>query len=90
MLLDRIAPSDLACTIILYKNSVHVWRGELEIRATSKTKEERQSARSDSNVIVIDGQMQAKSTTQNCTSSTKHSRKVKCGQFFRDIRKLTR
>jgi hypothetical protein len=45
-LLDRITPSDIAYyTIILYENSIYVWREELEIKATSKTKEERQSAR---------------------------------------------
>jgi hypothetical protein len=43
-----------------------------------------------SNVIVMDGLMLAKSTKQNCTSSTKHLRNVKCGLFFRDIGKLTR
>ncbi len=101
-LLDRIIPSDIAYAIIHYENSDNVWREELEIKATRKTKEERQSARrhqkpryhmqveSASNVIVIDGQMLAKSTTQNCTSSTKHLRKVKCGLFFRDIGKLTK
>jgi hypothetical protein len=44
-LLDRITPSDIAYTIILYENSINVWREELEIKATSKTKEARQSAR---------------------------------------------
>jgi hypothetical protein len=44
-LLDRITPSDIAYTIILYENSINVWSEELEIKATSKTKEERQSAR---------------------------------------------
>jgi hypothetical protein len=45
MLLDRITPSDISYTIILYKNSINVRRKELEIKATDKTKEERQSAR---------------------------------------------
>jgi hypothetical protein len=45
MLLDRITLSDIAYTIILYENSVNVWREELEIKSTSKTKEERRSAR---------------------------------------------
>jgi hypothetical protein len=40
-LFDRITPSDIAYTIILYENSVNVLREELEIKATSKTKEER-------------------------------------------------
>jgi hypothetical protein len=44
-LLDRITPSDMAYTINLYKNSVSVWKEELEIKATSKTNKERRSAR---------------------------------------------
>jgi hypothetical protein len=35
----------MAYTITLYENSLIVWREELKIKATSKTKEERQSAR---------------------------------------------
>jgi hypothetical protein len=44
-LLDRIPPSDIAYTITFYEYSINVWREELEIKAASKTKEERQSAR---------------------------------------------
>jgi hypothetical protein len=44
-LLDRITLSDIAYTIILYENSVNGWREELEIKGSSKTKVERQSAR---------------------------------------------
>jgi hypothetical protein len=44
-LLDRITPSDIAYTIILYEIHINVWREELDINATSKTKEERQSAK---------------------------------------------
>ncbi len=44
-LLDRITLSDIAYTIIVYENSIHAWREELEIKATSKTKGKRQSAR---------------------------------------------
>ena len=40
-LLDRITQSDIAYTIILYENSINVWREELEIKATIKIKEER-------------------------------------------------
>jgi hypothetical protein len=43
--LEKITPSDIAHTIILYVNSINVWREELEIKATVKTKEEWQSAR---------------------------------------------
>jgi hypothetical protein len=43
-----------------------------------------------SNVKVMDGLILAKSTTQNCTGSTKHLRIVTCGLFVRDIGKLTR
>jgi hypothetical protein len=45
MLVNRITPSNIAYTIILYENSVNAWREELEIKASSKTKEERQIAR---------------------------------------------
>jgi hypothetical protein len=44
-LLDRITQSNITYTIILYENSVNVWMEELVIKATSKTKEDRQSAR---------------------------------------------
>jgi hypothetical protein len=44
-LLDRTSPSDIVYTIILYENSVNVWREELEIKATSKIKEEKQSTK---------------------------------------------
>ncbi len=44
-LLDRITPSDIAYTNILYESSLNVWREELEIKATIKIKEERRSAR---------------------------------------------
>jgi hypothetical protein len=43
-----------------------------------------------SNFIVMDGLTLTKSTTQNCTGSTKHLKIVKFGLFFRDIGKLTR
>ena len=76
MLLDRITLSVMAYTIILYDDSASVWREELEIKATSKTEEERRSARrhqnqgiimqleSTLNIIVMDGLLPTKSTTQ--------------------------
>jgi hypothetical protein len=44
-LLGRITLSDIAYTIILYEKSIYVWREDMEIKATSKTKEERRSER---------------------------------------------
>jgi hypothetical protein len=38
MLLDRITPSDITCTIIPYENSVNVWREKLEIKANRRPK----------------------------------------------------
>jgi hypothetical protein len=43
-LLDRITPSDITYTVIVYENSVDVWREELQIKGRSTTKEERRRA----------------------------------------------
>ncbi len=101
-LLDRIAPSDIAYTIILYKNSIMFggrnWKSRLLARPKKRGKVQEDIKNQDtimqvesaSNVKVMDGLILAKSTTQNCTGSTKHLRIVKRELFLRDIEKLTR
>jgi hypothetical protein len=99
-LLVRITPSYNAYTIILYENSIHAWREGLEIKATSKAKKERQSARRHQKQryhhasgkrikCYSDGWTDA-GKEYYAEFSTKHLREVKCGLFFRDIGKLTR
>jgi hypothetical protein len=44
ILLDRNIPSDMAYTIVVYEDSIDGWRGELQMKARSKTKEGRQRA----------------------------------------------
>jgi len=39
--LDKVTASDIAYTILVYKNSHEVWKEELQIRATSRTDDER-------------------------------------------------
>ena len=42
--LDKVTASDIAYTILVYKNSKEVWKEELQIRATSRTDDERRTA----------------------------------------------
>ena len=42
--LDKVTASDIACTILVYENSKEVWKEELQIRATSRTDDERRTA----------------------------------------------
>jgi len=42
--LDKVTASDIAYTILVYKNSHNVWKEELQIRATSRTNDERRTA----------------------------------------------
>ncbi len=43
-LLDKISASDIAYTILVYKNNKEVWDEELLIKACAKTDEERKNA----------------------------------------------
>lgn len=43
-LLDRITPSDIAYTILVFENSRSVWEEELSIKGRYKTREERKNA----------------------------------------------
>ena len=45
--LDKVTASDIAYTILVYKNSNEVWKEELQIRATSRTDDERRTAMRD-------------------------------------------
>ncbi len=74
-LCSQLDASDMAYTINLCEIGIRVWREELEIKVTSKTKEERRSAKgiknqviimqveNTSKVIVMDGLMPAKNAT---------------------------
>jgi hypothetical protein len=42
--LDKVTASDIAYTILVYENSKEVWNEELQIRATSRTDDERRTA----------------------------------------------
>jgi hypothetical protein len=42
--LDKVTASDIAYTILVYENSKEVWKEELQIRATSRTDDERRTA----------------------------------------------
>ncbi len=42
--LDKVAVSDIAYTILVYKNSNKEWKEELQIRAISRTDDERCTA----------------------------------------------
>ncbi len=42
--LDKVTPSDIAYTILVYKNSKEVWEEELQIRVNSKTDDKRKKA----------------------------------------------
>ena len=42
--LDKVTASDIAYTILVYENSNEVWKEELQIRATSRTDDERRTA----------------------------------------------
>ena len=42
--LNKVTVSDIAYTILVYKNSKEVWKEELQIRAKSRTDDERRTA----------------------------------------------
>jgi hypothetical protein len=42
--LDKVTASDIAYTILVYENSNKVWKEELQIRANSRTDDERRMA----------------------------------------------
>ncbi len=42
--LDKVTVSDIAYTILVYENSNEVWKEELQIRAISRTDDERRTA----------------------------------------------
>ena len=42
--LDKVTASDIAYMILVYKNSNKVWKEELQIRANSRTDDERRTA----------------------------------------------
>jgi len=42
--LDKVTASDIAYTILVYENSNEMWKEELQIRATSRTDDERRTA----------------------------------------------
>ncbi len=42
--LDKVTASDIAYTILVYENSKEVWKEKLQIRATSRTDDERRTA----------------------------------------------
>jgi len=42
--LDKVTASDIAYTILVYENSKEVWKEELQIRAASRTDDERRTA----------------------------------------------
>jgi len=42
--LDKVTASDIAYTILVYENSNEVWKEELQIRAISRTDDERHTA----------------------------------------------
>ena len=42
--LDKVTASDIAYTILVYENSNEVWIEELQIRAISRTDDERRTA----------------------------------------------
>ena len=42
--LDKVTASDIAYTILVYENSKEVWKEELQIRAKSRTDDERRMA----------------------------------------------
>jgi hypothetical protein len=39
--LDKVTASDIACTILVYENTKEVWERDLQIKASSRTDEER-------------------------------------------------
>jgi len=42
--LDKVTVSDIAYMILVYENSNEVWKEELQIRAISRTDDERRTA----------------------------------------------
>jgi hypothetical protein len=42
--LDKVAASDIAYTILVYKNTKEVWEEDLQIKARYKTDKERRNA----------------------------------------------
>jgi hypothetical protein len=42
--LDKVTASDIAYTILVYENTKEVWEEDLQIKASSRTDEERQNA----------------------------------------------
>jgi hypothetical protein len=74
--LDKVTASDIAYTILVYKNTKEVWEEDLQIKASSRTDEERQNAmhhknpnimleeESISKGLAMAGQMMDKSITK--------------------------
>ncbi len=44
MFLDKVTASDMAYTILVHENTKEVWEEDLQIKASSRTDEERHNA----------------------------------------------
>jgi len=51
--LDKVSASDIAYTILVYENSKEVWKEELQIRANSRTDDERRTATREKNPGIM-------------------------------------
>jgi hypothetical protein len=95
--LDKVMASDIACTILVYENTTEVWEEDLQIKASSRTDEERRNAmhhkkpsimkggESISKLIAMTGQTVEKSITKNCSGSLRNSSQVMYGIHFKVI-----
>jgi hypothetical protein len=51
--LDKVTASDIAYTILVYENTKEVWEEDLQIKASSKTDEERHNAMHHKNPSIM-------------------------------------
>ncbi len=50
---DKVTASDIAYTILVYENSKEVWEKDLQIKASSRTDEERHNAKHHKNPSIM-------------------------------------
>jgi hypothetical protein len=95
--LDKVTASNIANTILVYENTKEVWEKDLQIKAISRTDEERRNAihhknpsimkegESVSKDLAMAGQTMDESITKNCSGSSRNSSQVMYGTHFKII-----
>jgi hypothetical protein len=95
--LDKVTASNIAYTILVYESTKEVWEEDLQIKASSRTDEERQNAMHHkepkyhvgrdivSKGLVMAGQTMDNSIIKNSSGSSRNSSQVMYGIHFKII-----